>query len=213
MRFMPQKWSRKLSPKHAKKLILGTLKTGTKLVGAGILMGAGTEIAQHISIKAQGVDEGFQYIMIEDLGPSFARFDSVDAITDRSKEPHWFPGTHNPLTFGLPVFFFILFLVILLRCGLKKFGCLSSLCRQWTPTQKPDSQPTPSNSSPPSCETLNMEAEMERLERGIHNLPKEPEENPYSTPNRHLKEVLKQVNESAINWAHAAHHSDTLHQR
>ena len=88
MRFTPRKWSKKLSPKNGKKTILGTLKTGTKVVGAGILMGAGSEIAGHISSKAQGVDEGSQYIMIEDLGPSFARFDSVDTTTDGTKAPH-----------------------------------------------------------------------------------------------------------------------------
>ena len=55
-----------------------------------------------------------------------------------------------------------------------------------------------------------MEAEMERLERGIHNLTKEPEENHYSTPHRHLQEVIKQVNESAVNFAWAAHYNDTL---
>ena len=73
---MPWKLSGKLSPKRIKKPVLGTLKTGTKLVGAGILMEAGAEIAGHLSSKAQGVDEGSQYIMIEDLGPSFTRFDS-----------------------------------------------------------------------------------------------------------------------------------------
>ena len=82
MRLIPQKLSQELSPKYIEKPILGTLKTGTKLVGAGILMGAGAKIAGHISSKAQGVDEGSQYIMIEDLGPSLARFDSIDATTD-----------------------------------------------------------------------------------------------------------------------------------
>ena len=53
-------------------------------MGAGILMGAGAEIAGHISIKGQGVNEGSQYIMIDELGPSLARFDSIDATTDGS---------------------------------------------------------------------------------------------------------------------------------
>ena len=39
------------------KTFVGTLKTGTKLVGAGLLMGAGAEIAGHISSQAQDVDE------------------------------------------------------------------------------------------------------------------------------------------------------------
>ena len=88
MRFMPWKWLKKLSPKRAKKTIVGTLKTGTKLVGAGLLMGVGAEITGHISNQAQDVDEGSQVIRIEDWGPSIARFDSVDATTDGSKAPH-----------------------------------------------------------------------------------------------------------------------------
>ena len=40
--------------KTYKKNFLGTLKIGTKLVGAGMLMGAGAEIAGDISSKAQG---------------------------------------------------------------------------------------------------------------------------------------------------------------
>ena len=84
MRLIPHKWSGKLSQKPVKKTILGTLKTGTKLVGGGMLMGAGAKIAGHISSRAQaqGVDEGSQYVIIEDIGPSFARFNSIDATTD-----------------------------------------------------------------------------------------------------------------------------------
>ena len=86
MRLIPHKWSGKLSQKPVKKTIVETLKTGTKLVGARILMRAGAEIAGYASSKAQtqGVDEGSQYIMIEDLGPSFTRFDLVDTTTDGS---------------------------------------------------------------------------------------------------------------------------------
>ena len=60
---------------------------------------------------------------------------------------------------------------------------------------------------------LDMESEMQRLERDLHNLHEDLEENHYSVPNNHLKEVLKHVHESAINHAHAAHESDTAHQR
>ena len=48
--------------------MLAILKTGTKLVGVSMLMGAGAEIAGHISSKGQVVNEGSQYVMIEDLG-------------------------------------------------------------------------------------------------------------------------------------------------
>ena len=150
--------------------------------------------------------------MIKDLGPSLARFDSIDATTDGSR-PRWFPGTYSPVTLEFPIFFFLVFVFILLRCGLRKLKCLSSLCGQSTHTQKPDTHPSPSNSSPAPCETLDMEAEMERLNRKIHNPREEPEENPYSTSNKHLKEVLEHVHKSAINQAHAAYHSDAIHQR
>ena len=84
MRFIPRGLTLRLSPKHPKKTILGTLKDGTKLVGAGLLMGGGMEIAGHISRKAQEADNGAQYITITDLGPSIACFDSVEANTDGS---------------------------------------------------------------------------------------------------------------------------------
>ena len=84
-----RKWQKKLSPKHAKKTFVGTLKTGTKLVGAGLLMGASAKITGHISSQAQDVEEGSQVIRIEDWGPSIACFDSVDATTDSSKAPHY----------------------------------------------------------------------------------------------------------------------------
>ena len=145
------------------------------------------------------------------MGPSIARFNSVDATTDGSKAPCWILGTRNPLTFGIPVFFFALFLVILFKCCLKRFGCLAGLCGEWTHSEKPHSPP---DTAPPSCETtLNMEAEMEQLERETNNLTKELEENHYATPHRHLHEVIKHVNESVVNCAGAAHLNDTLHQK
>ena len=85
MRFIPRRLSRKLSPKNGKKTILGTLKTGTKLVGASLLKGTSAEVAGHISSKAQEADDGAQYITITDLGPSIARFNSVEANRDGSK--------------------------------------------------------------------------------------------------------------------------------
>ena len=78
-------------------------------------MGAGAEVAGHISSKAQEADDGAQYITITDLGPSIARFDSVDATTDGSKA-HWFLGTCNPLTIGIPTFIFAVILVVTFKC-------------------------------------------------------------------------------------------------
>ena len=84
MRFILRKLTSRLSPIHPKKTILGTLKDGTKLVAAGLLMGGGAEIAGHISRKAMEADNGAQYITITDLGPSIACFDSIEANTDGS---------------------------------------------------------------------------------------------------------------------------------
>ena len=153
--------------------------------------------------------------MIEDLGPSVARFNSIDATTDGSG-PHWFPGLHSPLTLGFSIVLFLVLVVTLFRCGLQKCAKKSGvtgLCGKLTHIQEPDTHPPPPNSTPASCETLDMEAEMERLGREIHNPTKLPEENHYLTPHRHLQEVIKQVNESAINRALAVHYNDTLYQK
>ena len=47
---------RRLLPKNGiKKPLIGNLKTSSKLLRAGVLMGAGAELASHVSSKAQGV--------------------------------------------------------------------------------------------------------------------------------------------------------------
>ena len=58
-----------------------------------------------------------------------------------------------------------------------------------------------------------MEAEMERLERQTHNPVVVQEDSHYSTPAKQLQEVIKNVNESAINRARVAHYNDSLHQQ
>ena len=55
MRFIPWKLSGKVSPKRINKPVLGTLKTGTKLVGAGILMGASAELLGIFPAKPKGL--------------------------------------------------------------------------------------------------------------------------------------------------------------
>ena len=82
MRFTPKKITSRLLPKNPKKTILGTLKSSSKFLRMGLLMGAGAEVAGHISSKAQQADDSAQYITITDLGPSIACFDSVGANTD-----------------------------------------------------------------------------------------------------------------------------------
>ena len=87
------------------------------------------------------------------------------------------------------------------------------MCQQVTHSQDPDTLPPTQSSAPDYCEAMDMEAEMSRLDRNLHNPPEVPESNHYSTPNQHLREVLKHVHESAVNWARAAHQSDSAHQR
>ena len=53
MRFLPKKLPKLSKNQSNKKTVLGTLKSGSKWLGAGLLMGAGAEIAGHISSKAQ----------------------------------------------------------------------------------------------------------------------------------------------------------------
>ena len=92
---MPRTLTSKLYPKHPKKALVGTLKDSTKLIASGIMLGGGMEIAGAISRKAQDADNGAQYISFTDLGPSIARFDSVDADTSGSAKP-WLFGSRNP---------------------------------------------------------------------------------------------------------------------
>ena len=87
---------------------------------------------------------------------------------------------------------------------------------QWTTlvlhtSQRPWPHPTPL--LPPHCEAVDMEADMERLERDTHNPVVAQEESHYATPKRQLEEVMKNVNESAIKRARLAHHHDSLHQK
>ena len=209
MRFIPRRLTKKLLPKNGKKTILGTFKTGTKLIGAGLLMGAGAEVTGHISSKATETEDGAQFITITDLRPSIARFDSVDANTDGSKA-HWFPSTRNPLTLGIPTFALAVFIVLTFKCCWRRLRCLHGLCRCWTPPEKPDHTPHPSS---PPCDAVDMEAEMERLERQTHNPVVVQEDSHYSTPAKQLQEVIKNVNESAVNCARIAHYNDSLHQQ
>ena len=86
---MPRGLTSKLCPKNPKKSVIGTLKDGTKLIASGLMLGGGMELAGAISRKAQSADtdNGAQYISFTDLGPSIARFDSVDANTNTSARP------------------------------------------------------------------------------------------------------------------------------
>ena len=112
MRWLPKLKLPKLSKtKSNKKLLLGTLKGSSKWLGAGLLMGAGAEVASHISAKTQA-DNGAQYVSITDWGPSLIREDSVEASSDGPRRGLF--GTRYPYVFGIPTF--LLAILIVLTC-------------------------------------------------------------------------------------------------
>ena len=90
---------------------MGTLKGGTKWLGAGLLMGAGAEVASHLSAKAQA-DNGAQYVSITDWGPALICEDSVEASSDGPRRGLF--GTRYPYVFGIPTF--LLAILIVLTC-------------------------------------------------------------------------------------------------
>ena len=114
MRFMPRGLTSKLWPKNPKKILVGSLKDGTKLLASGLLFGGGMEIAGAIARKSQSAetDNRAQYISFTDLGPSIARFDSVDANTNAPTRPWLFGSRH---IFGIPTF--ILAVLIVIMCS------------------------------------------------------------------------------------------------
>ena len=54
---------------------------------------------------------------------------------------------------------------------------------------------------------------MEQLEKETHNPVVVQEDSHYATPVKQLQEVIKNMNESAVNRARVAHYNDTLHQQ
>merc|ERR1712115_492630 len=132
---------------------------------AGLLMGAGAEIAGHISSKAQQADNGAQYVTITDWGPSLIRSDSVEASSDGSRR--WLFGTRNPLTFGIPTFLIAIIIVLSCKFCWRRPVCLGGLVRCCTTSKGPDHTQNPS--CPPHTEAVDMEAMMERLDRETHS--------------------------------------------
>ena len=71
----------------------------------------------------------------------------------------------------------------------------------------PDTTP-----SSPTCEAVDMEDAMERLEFDAMN-PDTQEENHYTSPAKQLQDAMKSISDSAANRARAAHETDSFHQR
>ena len=210
MRLFPKKWPKLSKSKSNKKVVLGTLKSGSKWLGAGLLMGAGAEIAGHISSKAQQADNGAQYVHITDWGPSLIRSDSVEASSDGSRR--WLFGSRSPFTFGIPTFIIAIMIVLLCKFCWRRLVCFSGLFRCCETPKDKDHIQQPS--SPPHTEAMDMEAMMERLDHETHTpvVPVAPvDENYYATPKRQLEETMKDINESAINRARLAIQHDSLH--
>ena len=209
MRFLPKMKLPKLSKtKSNKKILLGTLKGSSKWLGAGLLMGAGAEVASHISSKAQQADDGAQYVSITDWGPSLIRSDSVEASSDGSRR--WLFGTRNPLTFGIPTFLIAILIILTCKFCWRRLVCFGGLAKCCV-TPK-DQGHTESPSAPTHSEAVDMEAMMERLDHDIHTPVAVEDESYYATPRRRLEETMKVINESAANRARLAHqHDSSLH--
>ena len=135
------------------------------------------EMARAIARKYQSAetDNGAQYISFTDLGPAI---DSVDANTNACTGP-WLFGSR--CVFGIPTFILALFIVITCRFCWRKFkclfGCMSWCCRS---SKKMDNSSHPATTpSSPTCEAVDMEDAMERLEFDAMN-PDTQEENHYT---------------------------------
>ena len=206
MRILPKWKAPKLSKTRSnKKVILATLKGGTKWLGAGLLMGAGAEVASHVSSKAQADGEG-QYVSITDFGPSLIREDSVEAST--SGQRHGLFGTRHPYILGIPTFLLAILVVLACRFFWKRLVCLGGLtscCKDPKPRDNTDSPTTQ-----PHQEAVDMEAVFARLEKDIHSpVATAPEgESHYSAPKK-LEETLTDIKESCALRAKRAHELDS----
>ena len=208
MRILPKWKAPKLSKTRSnKKVVTAILKGGTKWLGAGLLMGAGAEVASHVASKAHGDGEG-QYVSITDFGPSLIREDSVEAST--SGQRHGLFGTRHPYILGIPTFILAILAVLACRFMWRRLVCLGALtsccCKDPQPKEKPDSPTTH-----PNQEAVDMEAVFSRLERDITSpVPAAPEDDShYSVPKKQLDETLSDIKESCALRAKRAHELDS----
>ena len=136
MRWLPKLKLPKLSKtKSNKKLLLGTLKGGTKWLGAGLLMGAGAEVTSHISAKSQA-DNSAQYIQVTDWGPSIICEDSVEASSDGQRRGLF--GTRYPYVFGIPTFLLAILIVLTCKFCWRPLVCLGGITRCCEPPKDQD---------------------------------------------------------------------------
>ena len=207
MKFLPKWKAPKLSKTRSnKKVILATLKGGTKWLGAGLLMGTGAEIASHVASKSQAGGDG-QYVSITDFGPALIREDSVEASSNGQRQGLF--GTRHPYIFGIPTFLIAILVVLACRFCWKRLVCLGGLtscCKDPKPKDSTDGPTTQ-----PHQEAVDMEAVFTRLENEIHSpvaVAAEGESH-YATPKKRLEETLNDIKESCANRAKRAHELDS----
>ena len=183
---------------------MGTLKGGTKWLGAGLLMGAGAEIASHVSAKVQA-DSGAQYVSITDFGPALIREDSVEASSD-DQRPGLF-GTRHPYILGISTFLLAILTVLACKFCWRRLVCLGGIASCCKPPKPQDNTESPT--APSHSEAVDMEAAFTRLENDIHSPVAAEGESYYATPKKRLEETMNDIKESCANRARLAHELDS----
>ena len=202
MRFSPKSLSNKLFPCHPKKKLVGAIKSNRKMLITGLMFGGGMELAGTISKKSQASEasDGAQIINLSNYGPAIAKFDSVE-----STNPAWW---HRPRhVFGIPMFIFAVLIVI--TCGFcwRRFMCLLSCCIpcfRCSPKTMDKHSHFDSTLSSPSCEAVDMEDAMERLDFNAKH-PDTRDGSHYTDLAIQVQQTMKAISQSAAVRAKAAH--------
>ena len=210
MRILP-KWKipKRSKTRSNKKVILATLKGGTKWLGAGLLMGTGAEIASHVASKVQDTSDG-QYVSITDFGPALIREDSVEASNDGHRGRGLFGSRHRYL-WGVPTFIIAILAVLACRFCWRKIVCLGGLANCcWPPKPKEE---TVNPTAPSHQEAVDMEAAFSRLEQRLESDIRSPTptegESHYATPKKQVEDAMNDIRESCANRAKKAHELDS----
>ena len=99
---------KRLSPWNGfKKLIVGGIKSSTKLLAAGALMGGGAKLASHLISQGQTIGNGSEYVLMEDFIPSLVCMDSIESSTSGRR---WYPGFRSPVMLVISFFVIIVFI-------------------------------------------------------------------------------------------------------
>ena len=167
-------------------------------------MGAGAEVASHISAKAQA-DSGAQYVSITDFGPAIIREDSVEASSDGHRRGLF--RTRYPYILGIPTFLLAILTVLACKFCWRCLVCLGGIARCCTSPKTQDNTESPT--APTHSEAVDMEAAFARLEHDTHSPVAVEGESYYATPKKRLEETMKDINESCANCARLAHELDS----